>query len=117
STAAVPCGTAMRQGALSQGSHLMLRRPRNEKLDAIAAELVCPQCRYSLQGLSGRIVVCPECGTASEIARMVMERWDHKIYEVPYYGMAVRPVVVAFLGVPALALLVALTLSWGIGYA
>ena len=63
-----------------------------DKAAAIRGELRCPQCDYSLRGLAGNIVTCPECGLLCDIARMVTSRWIGPWWEAPGYTRLVRPV-------------------------
>ena len=34
----------------------------------------CPQCRYSLRGLAGHVRRCPECGTTTDVTRLIARR-------------------------------------------
>lgn len=62
----------------------------------------CPSCQYSLRGLPGDDVQCPECGTKVNIAALVSATWLRPWWEAPLYNTLAIPlawVIVAFIGV------------------
>ncbi|MCI0365353.1 MAG: hypothetical protein L0Y44_10335 [Phycisphaerales bacterium] len=65
-----------------------------EVADRIQDNLVCPQCDYSLRGLNGPVINCPECGLQCDLARMIARRWDGSWTQAPGYSDLLRPVVV-----------------------
>jgi hypothetical protein len=70
---------------------------RGEQLaDQIHADLACPQCQYSLRGLPGNEIVCPECGQPINIAAYVASRWTQAWYHAPLYNMLALPLTWAF---------------------
>jgi hypothetical protein len=64
----------------------------HDKTDAIHRELRCPQCEYSLRGLPGESVTCPECGLHCDVARLIASRWTGPWWEAPGYNRLVWPV-------------------------
>src|SRR5688572_26498581 len=73
--------------------------------DRIQDNLVCPQCEYSLRGLNGPVVNCPECGLPCDIPQMIARRWEGPWTQAPGYTELLRPVVV-FATTPWVVLLV-----------
>jgi hypothetical protein len=62
----------------------------------------CPNCQYSLRGLPGDDVQCPECGTKVNIAALVSATWMRPWWEAPLYNTLAWPlawVIFAFIGV------------------
>ena len=59
----------------------------------IRGDLTCPVCEYSLRGLPGDVVDCPECGArcdlASLLARQRLGRW----YNAPGFVVLQLPVM------------------------
>jgi hypothetical protein len=72
--------------------------------DRIQDNLVCPQCDYSLRGLNGPVVNCPECGLQCDLALMIARRWEGSWTQAPGYSELLHPVVV-FSTTPAVVLL------------
>ncbi|MCH6550701.1 MAG: hypothetical protein IH804_01640 [Planctomycetes bacterium] len=62
-------------------------------VDQVRQELTCPQCDYSLQGLAGDLVTCPECGTTSDLPKLIL-RWGFRPwYRAPGFSRILRPLV------------------------
>ncbi len=60
-------------------------------VDQVRQELTCPQCDYSLQGLAGDLVTCPECGTRSDLPKLI-PRWGFSPwYRAPGFSRILRP--------------------------
>ena len=66
--------------------------PAHEQADAVRDSLTCPQCQYSLRGLPGEIVNCPECGLECDIRRMMSDEWRRPWFEAPGFSKLLRPV-------------------------
>jgi hypothetical protein len=80
--------------------------PRGEQTaQAVRDELACPQCEYSLRGLHGAVIKCPECGLECDIAMMIARRWCGPWTQAPGYSDLLRPVAVAAIA-PLIVLLV-----------
>jgi len=61
---------------------------------ALAREdVVCPGCGYSLRGLSGDIVTCPECGRRCDVASMIHRAWTLPWYTAPDFNLVALPSV------------------------
>ena len=80
---------------------------RGEQLtEQLRDTVVCPQCQYSLRGLPGNDVQCPECGTRVNIASLITAKWLKPWWEAPLYNTLALPlawVILAFLGVIVVA--------------
>lgn len=76
---------------------------RGEQLtEQLRDAATCPSCQYSLRGLPGDDVQCPECGTKVNIAALVSATWLRPWWEAPLYNTLAIPlawVIVAFIGV------------------
>ncbi len=60
-------------------------------VDQVRQELTCPQCDYSLQGLAGDLVTCPECGTTCDLPKLIL-RWGFRPwYRAPGFSRILRP--------------------------
>lgn len=59
--------------------------------DVLDQDVACPGCGYNLRGLGGGEVVCPECGTASDVGRLLTRRWDKPWYRAPKYNLLAMP--------------------------
>jgi hypothetical protein len=70
--------------------------------------LTCPECEYSLRGLPGDEVTCPECGRHLNLARLVASRWTHPWHKAPLYDLLAVPLAVAFAVTIATAIAVAM---------
>ncbi len=80
--------------------------------DAVRDGLVCPACDYSLRGLAGDVVSCPECGAVCDVLRLIAERWDKPWYQAPGMRQLSAPLVLFVLGAIA-AFFISLTIpSW-----
>ena len=42
-----------------------------EQIEKLREEAICPGCKYSLRGLPGEVVTCPECGREINIALLI----------------------------------------------
>ena len=58
----------------------------------------CPQCGYNLRGLGSDDVVCPECGLGSNVAQLMLRKWDKPWYRAPKYNTICIPAAVVLLG-------------------
>lgn len=80
-----------------------MARRRDKRAEAIGARLECPACAYSLKGIDGAVVRCPECGLTIDRAAMVTARWRGSWYAVPGFSRLLLPVAwLAFASLPAL---------------
>lgn len=61
--------------------------------------LACPTCQYSLRGLPGDDVTCPECGGGINIPELVASKWTGPRICAPLYNMLIIPLVWSFLGI------------------
>jgi len=78
--------------------------------ERVRSELTCPQCDYSLRGLHGDVVNCPECGHECNI-KAELRRYED--WTASAYLCAMGPVYTILLGL-AIALLAALVDDWGV---
>ena len=62
-----------------------MSKPGAEHTESIRDSLLCLKCSYSLRGLSGDVVTCPECGERNNAAEMVAGQWNRRWYEVPLF--------------------------------
>lgn len=63
----------------------------NAAVAAIAQDVECPSCGYNLRGLRGSIVTCPECGTRSDAAKLVSQRWTKPWHRAPGFNTLLVP--------------------------
>ena len=82
----------------------MVSKPGAEHAESIRDSLVCLKCGYSLRGLGGDVVTCPECGERNNAAEMAAGQWNRRWYEVPLFHelktpctWAIASSIVAFL--------------------
>jgi len=68
------------------------------KVEAIRDDLICPGCHYSLRGLAGDRVDCPECGYACDMTALVAARWTAPWHKDPGLNHLAFPAGVAFAG-------------------
>lgn len=68
--------------------------PRDDRVDALRDGILCPVCGYSLRGLAGRVVACPECGAECDIAKIVTRKWLGPWYQAPGVNTLARPAAV-----------------------
>ena len=61
----------------------------DDRLTDDARELTCPRCGYSLYGLGGSVVQCPECGTLCNVARPIAAQWRKPWYKAPGFNTLV----------------------------
>jgi len=66
--------------------------PVHAQADAVRDSLTCPQCQYSLRGLPGEVIHCPECGLECDIRRMMTDEWRRPWYEAPGFVKVLMPV-------------------------
>lgn len=81
---------------------------------AIRDGLTCPACQYSLRGLLGDDINCPECGQRMNIPGLMSAKWSKPWWEAPLYNTLALPVCWAALAV--LVLMVIGTLSRDIAH-
>jgi hypothetical protein len=80
-----------------------------EQVGQLRDKAVCPACEYSLRGLAGDVVTCPECGRGVDVARLLSHQWTGKWHNVPGYTDLIMPVMWLLSG----SLASALIWSWG----
>ena len=68
-----------------------------EQAENIRDSLMCLKCDYSLRGLPGDIVTCPECGESINIAAVMMKQWTGPWFKAPLYNVLAVPLAWAFL--------------------
>lgn len=66
-------------------------------VESLRDTLECPACSYSLRGLGGDDIICPECGVAISVPRLVSQRWTRPWWEAPLYNTIALPLAWAFL--------------------
>ncbi len=76
---------------------MMMARPA-EKAQRIRDELTCPSCSYSLRGLAGDVVTCPECGHECNIVAMMTRQWTGPWYDAPGFSKLLWPLVWLMIG-------------------
>lgn len=64
-----------------------------EQAEVIRHSLTCLKCDYSLRGLPGYIVTCPECGERTNIAAVMMQQWTGPWYLAPLYNLLIIPLL------------------------
>jgi len=69
----------------------MMPQGNDDKVVVVRAELTCPQCDYSLRGLHGDVVNCPECGHECNITAMMTRRWTGPWYHAPGFNRLLIP--------------------------
>ena len=62
------------------------------QLEKLRDEATCPSCEYSLRGLAGDVVTCPECGCMVEIVDLLAGRWKQPLRNAPYFNLLTIPV-------------------------
>src|SRR5437763_4674843 len=70
-------------------------------------KLVCPNCEYSLRGLSGAYITCPECGAFCDVVEIIRHQ-PIDYFQIPEYRRMAAPAVSLIVGAFALILLAAL---------
>lgn len=68
-----------------------------QQIEKLCDEAMCPECEYSLRGLSGEVVVCPECGRAIDLVSLLNSRWEGSWHNLPTFQAVVRPVFMLIL--------------------
>lgn len=71
----------------------MMRSPSVRHADTLCADLSCPQCEYSLRGLEGAVVTCPECGFEVDVVQAVTSRWSKPWHRAPGLNRLLMPLV------------------------
>ncbi|MHC4989540.1 MAG: hypothetical protein ACYTGC_01040, partial [Planctomycetota bacterium] len=66
-------------------------------IDRVADDLACPGCGYSLRGLQGVVVTCPECGSPCDRASMITGRWRGPWHKAPGFSRLLWPVTWGFM--------------------
>ena len=74
----------------------MVSKPGAEHTESIRDSLVCLKCSYSLRGLGGDVVTCPECGERINIAVLVTQRWRGPWFRAPLYNVLALPLAWVF---------------------
>jgi len=64
----------------------------------------CPNCGYSLRGLAGVDVVCPECGIHLDVAELIRHRPLDRL-DNPVYRRAARPAIMLACGLALFAVM------------
>lgn len=64
-----------------------------EQIEKLREEAICPGCKYSLRGLPGEVVTCPECGREINIALLIAEQWYGPWFKAPDFNILAWPVV------------------------
>lgn len=62
-------------------------------VEKLQSALTCPGCDYSLHGLVGDVVRCPECGLDIDVAKLIANRWTGKWYNAPGFNRGLLPLV------------------------
>jgi len=96
-------------GAGEEVSRTVMSSAQSGLLDR---DIACPGCAYNLRGLGAGDVVCPECGLASNVPRLLTRRWDKPWYRAPGYNKLCLPaawLVASLLLLVVLSILNALT--------
>ena len=75
----------------------MVSKPGAEHTESIRDSLLCLKCSYSLRGLSGDVVTCPECGERLNIVALVTQQLHDPWFHAPSYLVLAIPSVWAFL--------------------
>lgn len=63
-------------------------------LEMLRDEAMCPQCEYSLRGLDGDVVTCPECGVNVDIVTLIKIQWNGSWHQLPTYKAISAPAFV-----------------------
>jgi len=83
---------------------LMMTSRGGAHVESLREGLACPACAYSLRGLAGDQVTCPECGLAINIPALVSRQWSRPWWEAPLYNLIAFPLawaMLALMGLPA----------------
>lgn len=75
----------------------MVSKAGAEHTESIRDSLACLRCGYSLRGLGGDVVTCPECGERINIAVLVTQQWRGPWFRAPLYNVLALPLTCAFL--------------------
>jgi len=68
----------------------------------ITQNLPCPGCGYNLRGLTGDLVICPECGRSCDVLALIKEKQSERAWATfqgkpPGYDPAVLPAMLLLL--------------------
>jgi hypothetical protein len=61
-------------------------------------DLACLRCEYSLRGLPGAIVTCPECGLEHDVALVIARQWREPWHRAPKFNRLIYPLAWLFCG-------------------
>ncbi|MCZ6836117.1 MAG: hypothetical protein O7G85_10120 [Planctomycetota bacterium] len=75
-----------------------------EQVEKLRDVIQCPHCQYSLRGLAGEKVTCPECGQKINVALLISINWEGAWYKAPFYNMLAVPVAWVCLATIVLAI-------------
>ena len=81
------------------------------QVDGLRRDVACPQCEYNLRGLRGNLFLCPECGAACDVAKLMRLRRHMSWQRSPLLPGVYLPAVWVLLAPPALLVVVALELN------
>lgn len=93
----MPGGVGNRREGFAYASYGSAVPHRNHSTQELRDTLTCPQCDYSLRGLDGAVVVCPECGTRCDITSMMTRRWTEPWYRAPGFTPLLLPLTWLFI--------------------
>jgi len=66
-------------------------------VESIRDTLACPACSYSLRGLHGDLITCPECGQQVNVPQFIAARWTQPLFSAPLYNTLAFPLAWVFL--------------------
>lgn len=59
--------------------------------ERMRAEARCPRCEYSLRGLEGDPVTCPECGARVNVTALIAGTWKGPLLRAPLMNVVALP--------------------------
>src|SRR5688572_12808451 len=68
-----------------------------EHVETLRESLACPACAYSLRGLEGDDITCPECGLEINVPALISQQWSRPWWEAPLYNTIALPLAWALL--------------------
>ena len=68
------------------------------QIEKLREEATCPGCEYSLRGLSGEVITCPECGLIVDLVSLLKSQWTGPWHKLPTFKAIVRPVFILMCG-------------------